>query len=109
MGRCVFGKGQFTMDILGDKRGLIIKGEFNGWLKFRVRFSSTLNSTIYLIMSESEGLTIIGYFVREQMKNKLDSKQEKYPLFTAKERVETLFLITCGDTFTDNVWRHTCW
>jgi len=45
-------------------------------------------------MSESESLLIIGYFEREQMKKKLDSKEEKNLLFTAKECILTHLLLS---------------
>jgi hypothetical protein len=45
-------------------------------------------------MSESGSLPIIGYFEREQITKKLDSKEVKNPLLTAKERVLTHLLIS---------------
>jgi hypothetical protein len=51
-------------------------------------------------MSESESLAIIGYFEREQMKKKLDSKEKKYPLFRTNELVLTHSFISlaCDDS-----------
>ena len=56
-------------------------------------------------MADSEGLIMIGCSARGQRKKKLDSKGENHPLFTAKERVVTRFLISlvCDDSSEANL------